>query len=80
MENFKKLILNLIIMMKNFNKIEQLITNIQMTRILSIVVTDIFKNHTKLKDMNISMLNNTEINYINDSFENFYNMLFNNIR
>lgn len=79
-ENYKTLILNMLILMKNLNRIDQLRSHVRLTRLLATVLTDILKNYVEIQRMNINSLGNDELDYINDSFENFSNMVINGFR
>jgi hypothetical protein len=80
LESFKKVILNMVILMKNLRDVNQTTTNIQVIRILSIELTDIFQNYRTLRNMNVTILSSDEIEYIDYSTRNFLNVILHNFQ
>jgi hypothetical protein len=70
----------MVIRMKNFNDVNQTTTNIQVIRILSIELTDIFQNYRTLRNMNVISLSSDEIEYIDYSTRNFLNVILRNFQ
>jgi hypothetical protein len=80
LESFKKVILNMVILMKSLRDVNQATTNIQVIRILSIELTDIFQNYRTLRNMNVISLSSDEIEYIDYSTRNFLNVILRNFQ
>jgi hypothetical protein len=80
LESFKKVILNMVILMKSLRDVNQTTTNIQVIRILSIELTDIFQNYRTLRNMNVVSLSSDEIEYIDFSTRNFLRVILHNFQ
>jgi hypothetical protein len=80
LESFKKVILNMVILMKNLRDVNQTTANIQVIRMLSIELTDIFQNYRALRNMNVTSLSSDEIEYIDYSTRNFLNVILRNFQ
>ena len=76
LENVKKVILNLLIQM-NLDRVKEndIDYDIQNIRLLSISLTDIFKNYKKLRDMKLTSLSEDEKHYIFTNISDFFDML-----
>ena len=79
-EKMKKIVLNIIILMKNLHRVNEYKYYIQTIRLLSIEINDVFQNYKRLCDMKIIRLQNDEIDYINATLSNFNNMIFHNFK
>ena len=79
-ERMKKIVLNIVILMKNLNRVNEYTYYIQTIRLLSIEMTDIFTNYKYLNELKINRLTDDEIDYINVSLSNFNNMIFHNFK
>jgi hypothetical protein len=74
-ERMKKMVMNMIILMRNLGELGQVPSNIQVIRHLSMEMTDIFQNYRELSHMSLESLTRDEIQYINDSTNNFLRMM-----
>jgi len=75
-EAMKKIILNILILSKNLKEMNQLTSNIQVIRMLSIEMTNVVQRYKTMKDWGITELTQNEVNYINDNISNFCNCVF----
>ena len=75
-ESMDKLILNILILSKNLKEREQLTSNIQVIRMLSIEMTRMVQRYQAMKDWGITELTQNEVNYINDNTSNCCNCVF----
>ena len=75
-EAMKKIILNILILSKNLKEMNQLTSNIQVIRMLSIEMTRMVQRYKAMKDWGIVQLSQHEVNYINDNISNFCNCIF----
>lgn len=78
LERIKKIILNMVILMKNLTAINQTTSNIQLIRLLSIEMTDIFQNYRSLRNITANELTDDEKEYINYNSRIFLNIIVNN--
>jgi hypothetical protein len=79
-ERFKKVVLNMVILMKSLKDVNQTTANIQIIRTLSIELTDIFQNYRTLRNMNVASLSSDEIEYIDFSTRNFLRVILHNFQ
>ena len=75
-EAMKKIILNILILSKSVKEINQLTSNIQVIRMLSIEMTRMVQRCKAMKDWGTTELIQNEVNYINDNLRNFCNCVF----
>jgi hypothetical protein len=75
-EAMKKIILNILILSKNLKEMNQLTSNIQVIRMLSIEMTRMVQRYKAMKDWGITELTQHEVNYINDNISKFCNCVF----
>ena len=75
-EAMKKIILNILILSKNLKEMDQLTSNIQIIRMLSIEMTRMVQRYKAMKDWGITELTQHEVNYINDNISDLCNCVF----
>ena len=66
----------MLILSKNLKEMDQLTSNIQVIRMLSIEMTRIVQRYKAMKDWGIAELTQHEVTYINDNISNFCNCVF----